>query len=63
MDFEAMKRLINGYRITTDGWTMNEFEKEFENVIIDHPHEIIGSRTDPKFRFDFARRVFLERGL
>jgi len=37
--------------------------KEFETLLTAHPEEIIGSHDNPKFRFDFARKIFLERGL
>lgn len=63
LSFDDMKRLIHGYWINTDGWSMKEFEHEFDTILWDHPHEIIGSNDNPKFRFDFGRRLFLERGL
>jgi hypothetical protein len=63
LGFEDMKRLVQGFRINSDNWTMKEFEQEFDTILRDHPHEIIGSLDNPKFRFDFGRRAFLERGL
>jgi hypothetical protein len=54
LDFNNFKRLIEGYRINAYGWKLDDLMNEFQTILKDHPNEIIGTETDPKFRFDFA---------
>lgn len=59
MDFEGFAQLMGAFRFKVE--TREDFDKEFGYTLHHAEGEFRGE--DEVYRFDFARRIFLERGL
>jgi len=65
LTFKQFEILLKMFRFEIQPYNLEEVKKEFKSLIFESKQEIRAkdSQDDLIFRFDFARRLFLERGL
>ena len=65
MNLTQFRNLLITFKYTAQDWELKDIKKEFDFLLKMNPQEIRhdDKNKDALFRFDFARKIFLERNL